>query len=233
MCQHRCASRDVASHRRVQCCCAPRYGYVAHCESCPSIPCADFICWRARGAGCRRRRRSRRPTRGPHASTRPASPPPRRLPRTRHAAAPGRQRLRARRPRPTRRILQVLNQSIALENYNAFAVDPTLREALDLADAGWAESHVSELGEKVGSAAWVAKARAANEHKPVLATHDRFGRHVDVVEYHRSYHELMRLSLESGVASLCWDHGDRPGAHSARAALMYLMYQLEQAHMHG
>ena len=81
---------------------------------------------------------------------------------------------------------EVTNQAEALEDYNAYAQDPTLVEAVAAAGAGWAEPDISEFGAKVGSAKWQAEARAANRNAPVLHTHNRFGRHIDVVEYHPS-----------------------------------------------
>lgn len=124
----------------------------------------------------------------------------------------------------------VINQVPALEDYNA-AHDPSLRDALTAAGCEWAEGSVDALGTSVGSNEWQAEARAANDNKPTLRTHDNRGRHIDVVDYHPSYHSLMKLSAESGVTSLPWDADGRlstsPGAMTARGALHYLMYQLE------
>ena len=65
----------------------------------------------------------------------------------------------------------------------------------------------------------------ANHHKPVLHTHDEFGRRLDRVEYHPAYHELMRLAYAS--RSIRWPGRSRPGAQVARAALSYLWNQGE------
>ena len=123
------------------------------------------------------------------------------------------------------------NQSQPLSDYNAFEIDPTLHEGLRAAQGEWAVPHVSAFGAQVGASAWQAHADAANKHPPKLISHDRFGRRIDVVEYHPSYHELMRLAIEEGAThSFAWDpaHADRPGALVARCTLMYLMYTLEQ-----
>ena len=59
--------------------------------------------------------------------------------------------------------------------------------------------------------------RLANEHPPVLRTHDRYGNRIDEVEYLPQYHELMRTAVEHGLHGAPWAD-DRPGAHVARAA---------------
>jgi putative acyl-CoA dehydrogenase len=122
---------------------------------------------------------------------------------------------------------EVSNQVPPLQDYNAYGCDPTLAEAVGSSGAGWAEAELSALGASVGAAAWQAEARASNLNPPRLLTHDRYGRRVDAVEYHPSYHKLMGLSLGSGAHSFAWQHAGRAGAATARATLMYLMYQLE------
>jgi putative acyl-CoA dehydrogenase len=69
---------------------------------------------------------------------------------------------------------------------------------------------------------------AANENKPRFRPYDRFGRRIDEVEFHPAYHHLMALAIEHGVPSFGWRQSDQPGAHVARAALMYLHGQADQ-----
>ena len=66
----------------------------------------------------------------------------------------------------------------------------------------------------------------AHRDKPRLRSFDRFGHRIDRVEFHPSYHAIMRQAIEHGVAGLSWAES-RPGAHVARAALSYLHYQAE------
>ncbi len=47
------------------------------------------------------------------------------------------------------------------------------------------------LGERVGSGEMQTHARLANVFTPQLKSHDRFGRRIDQVEFHPSYHALM------------------------------------------
>ena len=62
----------------------------------------------------------------------------------------------------------------------------------------------------------------ANEHPPVLHTHDRFGHRLDEVEFHPAWHELMRAGVEHELHALPW-RTDQPGAHVARAAIYVLL----------
>ncbi|MBV8818332.1 MAG: acyl-CoA dehydrogenase family protein [Acidobacteriaceae bacterium] len=69
----------------------------------------------------------------------------------------------------------------------------------------------------------------ANENPPVLRTHDRFCERIDDVDFHPAWHNLMRTSIEHGLHNLPWAE-PAEGAHSARAAMMMLMSQIEQGH---
>ncbi len=121
---------------------------------------------------------------------------------------------------------EVLNQPGSLENYNAFAEDTALYEAVGVFGAGWAGEHLADTGAQVGSARVQHLARQANRHPPELRTHDRFGHRVDIVEFHPAYHELMAMIYESEAHSFAWTH-DRAGAHVARGVLSYLWNQAE------
>ncbi len=121
---------------------------------------------------------------------------------------------------------EVLNQPGALENYNAYAEDVPLTEAVRAFGAAWAGDDLRQAGTLVGSEAVQHLARQANRHVPELRTHDRFGHRVDLVEFHPAYHELMGHIYASGTHSYAWTH-QRPGAHVARGALSYLWNQGE------
>ena len=68
--------------------------------------------------------------------------------------------------------------------------------------------------------------RLANEHPPVLRTHDRYGERIDEIEFHPAWDSLLRLGLGARLQSLPWVD-ERPGAHVARAALFMLLGQVE------
>ena len=73
------------------------------------------------------------------------------------------------------------------------------------------------------------RARLANEHPPVLRTHDRYGNRIDEVEFHPAWHELMTVAVGHGLHAAPWADA-RPGAHVARAAKFYVWTQAEAGH---
>ncbi|MFE9955605.1 acyl-CoA dehydrogenase family protein [Micromonospora sp. NPDC005299] len=114
---------------------------------------------------------------------------------------------------------EVFNQVPPLAGHDA-ADDPALLDGLDREGAGWAAAEVHELGRLGGAASAIEHGRLANEHPPVLRTHDRYGHRIDEVEFHPAWHELMRTAVTHGLHAAPWAD-DRPGAHVARAAKFY------------
>ncbi|GHB28643.1 DNA alkylation response protein [Streptomyces viridiviolaceus] len=110
----------------------------------------------------------------------------------------------------------VTNQPPPLAPYDA-SEDTALLEGLRREGAGWAEEDLRRLGRRAGSAQAQEWGDLANRHEPVLRTHDRYGNRVDEVEYHPSWHHLMRVAVGEGLAAAPWAD-DRPGAHVARTA---------------
>ena len=121
----------------------------------------------------------------------------------------------------------VENQPAPLAPYDAYATDAPLREALIREGGAWAEPQVAAYGAVAGGEA-MALGFAANEYRPKLHTHDRYGGRIDEVEFHPAYHRLMELAVEAGVVGFAWRNAQREGAHVARAALMYLHNQADQ-----
>jgi putative acyl-CoA dehydrogenase len=110
----------------------------------------------------------------------------------------------------------VLNQVPPLAGHDV-ASDPALLAAVDREGAGWARDELHELGVLAGSAATQERARLANEHPPVLRTHDRYGHRIDEVEFHPSWHVLLGTAVGHGLHAAPWADPS-PGAHVARAA---------------
>ncbi|NEB90917.1 DNA alkylation response protein [Streptomyces bauhiniae] len=110
----------------------------------------------------------------------------------------------------------VTNQPPPLAPYDASA-DAALLEGLRREGAGWAEDGVRLLGLRAGGAEAQEWGELANRHEPELRTHDRYGNRVDEVEFHPSWHHLMRTAVAEGLAGTPWAE-DRPGAHVARTA---------------
>ena len=123
----------------------------------------------------------------------------------------------------------VENHPPELENYNLFEQDKALKEAVEREGANWAKQEISAFGEKVGKASYIELGFQANENKPVLHSHNRFGQRIDLVKFHPAYHELMKTSIENGLHSSPWTN-PKQGSHVARSAKFYLQSQIEAAH---
>jgi putative acyl-CoA dehydrogenase len=123
---------------------------------------------------------------------------------------------------------EVRNQVPPLAGYDV-ADDPALLEAADREGAGWAAGELHTLGRLAGSAATGEQARLANEHPPVLRSHDRWGNRIDEVEFHPAWHALMSTAVGHGLHAAPWSD-QRPGAHTARAAKFYVWAQAEPGH---
>jgi len=123
----------------------------------------------------------------------------------------------------------VENQPGPLEDYNPYRRDIALREAVNREGAGWADSDIDRFGQLTGSARLIELGFQANENRPVLHTHDRYGHRINEVRFHPAYHELMEISLAHELHASHWA---RPGvgAQVARAARFFLMAQVEAAH---
>jgi putative acyl-CoA dehydrogenase len=107
---------------------------------------------------------------------------------------------------------------------------PALLEGLHREGAGWAEAEVRELGALANGDRAQEWGRLANDHPPVLRTHDRYGHRIDEVDYLPQYHELMRVAVEHGLHAAPWA-SDRPGAHVARAAKMMAWGVADAGHL--
>jgi putative acyl-CoA dehydrogenase len=121
---------------------------------------------------------------------------------------------------------EVFNQVPPLEGLDVFSSNVPLSEALDREGAGWVRERAAELGRLIGGEPQMVWGRLANENKPVLRTHDRYGNRIDEVEFHPAWHALMKLGIENELHSLPWT-SEEPAAHTARAALYMTAMQAE------
>ena len=121
---------------------------------------------------------------------------------------------------------EVTNQVPELQDYNIFSTDITLCEGVRREHADWHEAELVRFGAELGSAAVLHLGELANRHPPELLSHDRFGRRLDAVEFHPSWHELLRMLRREGLHALPWMEA-RKGAHVAHAAGYYMHAQVE------
>jgi len=121
---------------------------------------------------------------------------------------------------------EVTNQTPPLEDFDLFASDAALREGIEREGAGWAVTHLGEVGRRFGSAGFLEAGRLANRHTPELRTHDRTGRRIDEVAFHPAWHDVMRQAMAFGVHNLPWRE-PKPGAQVARTAMHSMLSQVE------
>jgi putative acyl-CoA dehydrogenase len=121
---------------------------------------------------------------------------------------------------------EVFNQPPPLEGLDVFASNVALVEAVRREGAGWVSERASALGRLVGGEPQQEWGRLANENRPVLRTHDRYGNRIDEVEFHPAWHKLMALGVEHELHSLPWT-SEQPFAHTARAAMYMTAMQAE------
>ncbi|KFG01258.1 acyl-CoA dehydrogenase [Streptomyces scabiei] len=122
---------------------------------------------------------------------------------------------------------EVTNQAPPLVDYDVFAADQVLTEAVDrhlapeLLDE--ARDELAGFGRTAGSAQVQEWGRLANENPPRLRAYDRYGNRVDEVEFHPSWHRLLGKGVSAGLTA-AWT---RPGGHVRRAAAFVVWTQVE------
>jgi putative acyl-CoA dehydrogenase len=125
---------------------------------------------------------------------------------------------------------EVLNQPPPLDQYDLAAAEPTLVDALERNDAGWAVDLVADFGRRVASPEVYRWGFLANRHSPELQSHDRYGNRVDQVQFHPAWHQLLDLSVGHGLHSLPWEPSQPKAGHLVRTALTFLAGQIEAGH---
>ncbi len=118
----------------------------------------------------------------------------------------------------------VSNQVTELTHYNLYTSDVALINAVESQGGAFASDKLIRYGAIAGSEL-LALGFEANQNKPVLKTHDRFGHRLDEVVFHPSYHRIMAIGVEHGISHFAWQ--PTQGSHVARAALSYLHNQVE------
>ena len=124
---------------------------------------------------------------------------------------------------------EVTNQPTELADYNLYACDRALREAVAREGAAAAEPGLLEFGRQIGSTEYLELGALANRYPPEFEPHDRFGHRIDLVRFHPAYHALMRTAIAEGLHCSPWTEPGA-GAHVARAARYYLHAQIEAGH---
>jgi putative acyl-CoA dehydrogenase len=106
---------------------------------------------------------------------------------------------------------------------------PALLEAIHRSGAVDALAEIHAVGRAAGSSHAQQLGDLAEQHPPVLHTHDRYGHRIDQVSYDPSYHELMRTAVGYGLHAAAWAD-PRPHAHLIRAAKFSLWQLVDAGH---
>jgi putative acyl-CoA dehydrogenase len=124
---------------------------------------------------------------------------------------------------------EVFNQPEPLVDVNLFSGNRALQSALAFNAPALDTAPLHALGERLGSAEMQTHARLANVFTPQLKSHDRFGRRVDRVEFHPSYHALMTEATTAGLHGTAFSEAEQATghAHVKRAASFMLSTELE------
>ncbi len=121
---------------------------------------------------------------------------------------------------------QVSNQVDERVDYDLYATDAALGEALERAAADADRATLAEQGRQLGRAECFALAARANAHEPELDMFDARGRRVDHVAFSGAWHALLAGLRADGAVTLPFEDR-RPGRWSAWAACFYLHGQVE------
>src|SRR5580658_8216266 len=108
----------------------------------------------------------------------------------------------------------VFNQTPPLTDYDLYATDPALRDAVWREGAAAAEAELTAAGTELGRADLRQHAQLANRYGPVLQNFNPQGARIDSVEFHPSWHVLLRGITARGYHSSPWLGA--PGGHAVR-----------------
>src|SRR3954469_2777623 len=123
---------------------------------------------------------------------------------------------------------EVTNQVPPFVGGNFLTDDAALRESVERWAGAAAVADLAQLGALAGTADAQEHARLADTHRPVLHTHDARGHRVDEVEFHPSWHWLVRQAVGAGLPAGRWTSGAGPRAR--RAAGFVLWSRVEAGH---
>jgi putative acyl-CoA dehydrogenase len=126
-------------------------------------------------------------------------------------------------------IRDATNQAPPLVGHNTVTSDLALVEAVARHGSAAVVDDLAALGALAGSAEAREHGMLANRHEPELVSYDRYGRRIDEVRFHPSYHWLMERGVGHGLQAAPWT-SDAPHAHLRRAAGFLAWSQTEPGH---
>jgi putative acyl-CoA dehydrogenase len=119
---------------------------------------------------------------------------------------------------------RVANQTPPLPDFNLFAEDEALKEAVAREGLAAAVPALLDTGRVLGTEEIRQQAGLANRYPPVFSAFNAQGERIDRLEFHPAWHALMR-----GIAARGYHSGPWAGSlsHAARAAGYFMQAQVE------
>ena len=111
-------------------------------------------------------------------------------------------------------------------NQNLWLDDTNLREAVKREGAEWAEKKLLDFGALMGKTEMFDHADKANKNPPELKAFDRYGQRINFIDYHPSYHHLLKTAIENEIPNFAWKNKGK-GSQVAHMALTYIFNQVE------
>ena len=124
-----------------------------------------------------------------------------------------------------------LNVVPAPVDVDVFGADAALVEAVRRHGAEQHAGRLRDLGKLAGAQRSARWAEFVDRYPPQLRTHDPFGRRVDEVEYHPSWHRLLQAGVRAGLTAAAWSATSTTVPHTARAAALVVWSQTEIGHL--
>ncbi|ANB27388.1 DNA alkylation response protein [Alteromonas stellipolaris] len=123
----------------------------------------------------------------------------------------------------------VENQPTFLPPYNLWHGDALLKHAVLANLVSPSADVTTQLGNfgQVAGFELMEHGELANKNKPEFHPFDRYGRRIDDVAFHPSYHALMSAAMQGNVHNYSWQNESQQGAHVIRAALIFMQYQAD------
>jgi putative acyl-CoA dehydrogenase len=121
------------------------------------------------------------------------------------------------------------NQAPPLVDHNTVTSDVALVEAVQRHASPEVVDDIAAIGALASTAEAREHGMLANDNEPVLVPYDRYGRRVDEVRFHPSWHWLMQRGVGFGLQAAPWTSDSRH-AHVRRAAGFFAWSQTEPGH---
>ncbi len=123
------------------------------------------------------------------------------------------------------------NQSSAFSGRNFFQKNPLLVALTSNMSAELTNGFLALGQELTTGDAWNL-AGLANNHKPQFKPYNAYGQRIEQIDYHPSFHALMRRSIAHGLKGSIWEEGiDKDNHHFARAIRFFLTSHLDAGHL--